>query len=193
MKSLLTKIAIAGAGTLLMGGFALANVGNDHTGFDSENNATIESTNKTDVSSHSNANIDNNVDGTLKTGQNKSSYNTGSGSANSGKSEANIGATNKANDSTVSVSVAGMDSSMGSVTNSTTGAKSENNAWIKTHNSMDLCVDNHADVDNDIAVMASTGHNTASYNTGNGSVSSGGASLTVSLNNTLNTSNVTVH
>lgn len=193
MKYLLTKIAIAGAATLLVGGFAMANVGNDHTGYDSDNNATIESENEAKVAIHSMVGLDNDVDGTMKTGDNKSSYNTGSGHVDTGDADAHITATNKANENMVSVSAGAMGTDMTSVTNSTTGADSENNAWIKNENELDVRVDNHACVDNDVALMAKTGGNASSYNTGNGSVSTGGASLTVSLSNTLNSSEVTVH
>jgi len=193
MKELIKKVAIAGVGSLLVGGFSFAAIGNDHTGFDSENNATIESENEARVETRNDARLDNDVDGTMLTGHNYSSYNTGSGHVDTGDAEADISATNKVNESKVSVSAGDMGSGLTSVTNSTTGAESRNNAWIEMENELNIDVHNDAHVDNDVALMAGTGGNKSSYNTGNGSVSTGNAAITVGLSNTLNSSEVTVH
>lgn len=192
MKELLRKIAVSGVGALFIGGSALASVSNDHTGYDSDNNATIESESEARIESRNTVNIDNNVDGTVKTGSNYSSYNTGSGSVDSGDAEAEITATNEANESSVSVSFGNEGVGTTSVTNSTTGADSDNNAWIKSERELRVDVDNHACIDNDVALLSKTGGNGSSYNTGNGSVSSGDASIAVSLSNTVNSSEVTV-
>lgn len=193
MKGLLAKAAVAGLGTLLVGGFAFAAVGNDHTGFDSNNNASVDMSNKANVSTHNDANITNKINGMLETGKNESSKNTGDGNVESGDAMATVKIANKANDSSVSISGGNMDGSMPDVKNSTTGAESENNAWVKSHNTLDIQVCNDGNVKNDINVDAKTGGNKSSYNTGDGSATSGNASLDYDLSTTLNTSSVTVN
>jgi hypothetical protein len=193
MKGLLVKAAVAGLGTLLVSGFAFAAVGNDHTGAESENNASVETHNSAKVTAHSDADIRNVINGMLGTGHNKADRNTGNGTVHSGDASADVDINNKANNSTVSITGTSMGVSMPSVTNSTTGAESENNAWVKTHNSLDIDVHNDGDVHNCVTVDNETGNNKASYNTGSGSVTSGDASLDFDLSTTLNTSSVTVH
>ena len=193
MKALLKSASLAALGTLLCGGFALAAVGNDHTGFNSENNATIEQESEARIETENDAHIMNEIDGMLRTGFNRSSYNTGNGKVYTGDADATVEVANKANESTVSIGGASWGAAVPDVENSTTGAESENNAWIEVENELRVEVENDAHVDNDIAVMTSTGGNSSSYNTGSGEVSTGDASLHVDLSSTLNSSEVTVH
>ncbi len=195
MKELLKKVAIAGAGSLLIGGFAFAAIGNDHTGFDSENKASVEVRNDADVSVHNDTNLHNSVNGDAKTGDNESSKNTGDGMVQSGDASSSINVTNNANDS--KLAMATDDDDMGldlsSVTNSTTGANSDNSAWVKLDNSLKVKTTNDADVNNCTTLKGDTGNNKSSYNTGDGSVSTGDVSLNVTYDSTLNTSDVSIH
>ena len=193
MKGLLTKAAVAAVGTLLLGGFTFAAVGNDHTGFDSDNNANIDQTNTAAIVADNEADLENIVNGTLTSGANFSDYNTGNGSAKSGDASADISAENEANEAIVSLAIDGMFMDNPSVTNSVTGAQSTNNAWITSVNTLTVTTTNDANVDNEATVSADTGGNDASYNTGSGSVESGDASLEVSFSNKVNSSNVSTH
>jgi len=193
MKGLIAKLAIAGLGTLIAGGFTFAAVGNDHTGFDSDNNASIEGTNTAAIDVINDTLLTNTVDGTALSGTNDSSYNTGNGEVKGGDASFDISVTSKANDSKLSMIADTMPLGIQSVTNSTTGASSTNDAWISFDNSLDVTTTNTVDVANVSTLMADTGLNTSSYNTGNGHVTSGNAAVSVSYNNTLNTSDVSIH
>lgn len=193
MKGLLTKLAIAGAGTLLVGGFSFAAIGNDNTGYDSDNNASIEGTNVADIIVTNDTALDNGVDGTATSGANDSSYNTGNGEVHGGDVSFDVSAKATANESKLSMMLDGMPLGTPSVTNSTTGAESTNNAWITFDNTLTVSTVNTATVVNDSTLLADTGGNTSSYNTGNGHASSGNASVSVSYDNTLNSSDVTIH
>lgn len=77
----------------------------------------------------------------------------------------------------------GQDISAG---NSTTGADSDNTADVSIDSSNCVDVHNDADIHNNIDVSANTGGNTASKNTGDGSVSTGDAQVSARVINSVN-------
>ena len=77
MKKLFELAALLSAGTLLLGGFTFAAVGNDHTCFESDNDASIETDNHLSVEAVNHLLLDNGVDGTIGSGYNDVNYNTG--------------------------------------------------------------------------------------------------------------------
>jgi len=73
-----------------------------------------------------------------------------------------------------------------SATNSNTGADSTNDASIKLENSSDVRLSNSASVTNNIVIDANTGNNSASKNTGNGSIQTGDANVAANILNIIN-------
>lgn len=192
MKTLLKKLALAVPALALVAGVAYAQVGNDHTGYDSENNASVEAENELDLEIDNDADIFNRIFAKANSGWNEAEKNTGDGEVETGDAAAAVEISNRANATVVDVEnccdgVGGMN-----VTNSWTGADSENNAWVEWENEVEIDVDNDADVNNCVEVNANTGGNEASKNTGNGSVSTGDASASVTVDNTVNANDITV-
>jgi hypothetical protein len=70
--------------------------------------------------------------------------------------------------------------------NTTTGPDSENYAVLEATSSAKIINDNLAVVENDVLVAATTGDNTASYNTGDGVIESGDADLIANVVNFIN-------
>lgn len=194
MRNLVKKIAIAGVGVSLLSGFAMASIGNDTTGFGSLNVSKVDQNNKTKVEASNKVKLENEVNGTITTGNNKSDKNTGDGEVMTGNANANITATNKANDTDIDVAAGnGCGGTCGasySVSNKTTGAESTNIAKINEENNLNIELRNDSYVENEATIAASTGGNKASYNTGDGSVETGDASVTINFNTTLNTSSI---
>jgi len=193
MKELLKKAAIAGVGVFLLGGVAYANVGNDHTGYDSDNDASLESEYEAEVENDNDADIWNMIKGMASTGYNDAKYNTGNGEVDTGDAEGTVEIDNMANSNKTTVAGCGGCSFDGvDVTNSTTGADSHNDAWAKFEAEVKVENDNDADVDNHVCVTANSGSNDANYNTGNGGVTTGNSILDLAISNTLNTNETNV-
>lgn len=70
--------------------------------------------------------------------------------------------------------------------NTTTGPDSENYTVLEATSSAELINDNYAVVENNVLVAATTGNNTASYNTGSGLIESGDADLIANVVNFIN-------
>lgn len=70
--------------------------------------------------------------------------------------------------------------------NSQTGAESTNKAIVSVENKTNIENQNNANIQNNICAVASTGNNSASYNTGNGSVSTGNAGINIDVENQVN-------
>lgn len=190
MKNVLRKFAVAGVGTLLLGGMAFAAVGNDHTGYESDNDASVSQKNHSEIENSNAADIWNQVKGMANTGDNKANENTEDGDVVSGNVRGTVSITNAANDNDSRIEAPAMGSA--SVSNSHTGAESENDAWVKMENSLKIENENEADVHNCVAVNAETGDNKANSNTGDGSVHTGYAVLDIAITNTLNTNDSVV-
>jgi hypothetical protein len=145
---------------------------NDTTGYNSDNNAVVDVNNSTDVNIQNKAEINNNINLGANTGNNSSSYNTGNGSVDTGSIDVAGEVNNQANGIEISGSGDNITGNI-EVSNNTTGAESQNTAGTKIDNNFDLNVSNGMDVNNLIATHLNTGGNDASYNTGNGKVSTG--------------------
>ena len=74
--------------------------------------------------------------------------------------------------------------------NSNTGADSTNDASVDITNDVDISSNNSANIRNSIYVNANTGGNSASQNTGDGSVSTGDINGSVSIRNDVNSNSL---
>jgi len=71
-------------------------------------------------------------------------------------------------------------------TNQNTGAGSDNQASTSVDNDTDIQVSNTGNIVNNVTIDANTGGNSASYNTGNGSIQTGDVNIAVNIVNMLN-------
>lgn len=191
MNKLPKSLVLAGVAVMLLGGVAFASVGNDHTGAESTNHSSVSVKNDGSIMNHNDADIWNNIKGWAKSGGNKADENTGDGSVTSGNASGTVKITNTANTNSSTLAAA-QDMGSADVSNSVTGAESTNDAWVKVRNNMSIVNRNDADVHNNLCVTSNSGENKASENTGDGSVHAGGASLDMTITNTLNSNDVTV-
>src|SRR3990170_1156478 len=74
--------------------------------------------------------------------------------------------------------------------NSNTGADSTNNASVSIQNNTTINSTNNATITNNISVSANTGSNSATQNTGDGAVSSGDITGSISIENTGNVNGI---
>lgn len=191
-------------------------VENANTGAGSENNATATIENSMDVDSDNACEISNDLEIAGNSGNNGSSFNTGSGSVSTGDVDTNVEVANAANQTIIGekiiyiiVNVLGKwtgsnllsgilanFASAGSVgdaqtiviQNENTGAGSQNNATLAVENSTDIDIQNEAAIDNDVKIEANTGNNSASYNTGSGNVETGDVNILANIFNLANLS-----
>lgn len=191
MRQLFQKLAVAGVGAILLAGAASASIGNDHTGYNSDNDASVDAESKVELENDNDADVWNTINGMAKSGYNEAEKNTGNGTVDSGDAKGTVKVTTTANNNVSDLGGNG-DMALPTVTNSTTGAESENHAWAKLESKVEIENDNDAQVNNDVCVTADSGHNEASKNTGSGSVDAGDAVLDLSVINTLNSSETTI-
>lgn len=184
---------------------------NENTGADSNNNADVSATNSATNTTNNTATDTTAGTATGSTGGNAANANTGSAAVSSGN--AGIGVTQVKNDnSTVVGGSAGLsvqgtngdhngdlnlgvgsgtaDLSNGSsvkATNQTTGSDSTNTVGVSTTSEQITEVQNDGEINNLLDLAAITGQNSASQNTGNGTVSTGDADVAATLVNLLNT------
>jgi hypothetical protein len=188
MKETLKKIAIAGAGTMLVAGVAFAG-----TGYGSHEENEFSWTNHARVEVDNDADIDNDVDAHLNTGENEANFNGGEEdpSISSGDASATVSVSNTANQATVDVTAP--DMSFPEMENSeNTGAYSRSENEVRMSNDTCIEIRNDADIDNDVDLHVNTGGNEAKFNSGEVSISTGSASANVSISNNVNTANVSV-
>lgn len=107
---------------------------------------------------------------------------TGNGSVQTGDATVTANVGNDVNTNLLN-SGSGAGGSNGSVGNAQNGDSSTNNATSDSNNSSDTTLSNLADIDNNIALAAKTGDNTASRNTGDGTVLTGDANVGVTVIN----------
>jgi len=191
MKNKLARLVLAG--TLPFASLALASstfaadVGNSDTGASSENNTSVTIENNTTVSQSNDLTVTNDIFPTANTGDNSASKNTGDGSVSSGDISGSVTLENTGNqnllDPAAPANGEGIDFT---VTNSQTGADSENSAKVHFKNDLDLVFSNKASVKNDIGALLNTGGNSSDKNTGDGSVSSGDINFMIGVENLLN-------
>ncbi len=181
-----------------------AEVGNELTGFDSENNAELSIDDSTDVDNHNDADINNDVDVALNTGNNESESAwggcgdcgsdlfddcgdcdvNGDSGISTGDAVADIKVENTANVNSVDIN-GGVDADV-EVGNSGTGAFSDNDAEAEINS--ELNVDNHndADINNDVDVALNTGNNLSDNGFGGGDIETGDAEAQVQIENAAN-------
>jgi len=197
----------------LSGGSAGAS--NSTTGADSSNNSSTNTNNTTDISLTNSSDILNNIKLFADTGDNDASKNTGSGSVLTGDVNSNLKVTNISNtngigdggtlwlvlvnnlgtwtgqiwgfDSTGTASpffsfTIGEDGSL----NADTGANSTNNASTTNTSNTKVGVNNSANLTNNIYINANTGGNSASMNTGSGTIKTGDVNVAANIVNILN-------
>jgi hypothetical protein len=178
---------------------------NNTTGADSSNNANVETNSETMLTNNNSANLDTGIIALADSGGNSASKNTGNGEVMTG--DANIGLTvvNVANtdiagvqtsqfdvyddhNGDIVISPAGQNSISGNSSgNSKTGVGSNNQALVDSNTSLTIVNNNDAKVASDLVLDAGTGHNTASKNTGDGSVTTGDVNVVANVINLVNT------
>lgn len=181
------------------GGSAAAS--NDTTGANSDNTATVNQDNTTTVSQTNTATTNNTLELDAGTGQNQTSFNTGSGTTKSGtvngqltvinvsNAQAKAGSTVAAQSLTGDQSspvIVGVGPAIPIATNSNTGADSSNVVRLDQNTVVAVSVINNATANNTIAVDADTGNNEANFNTGSGNIETGDVNLAITLINLLN-------
>nr|NIM47604.1 hypothetical protein [Candidatus Aenigmarchaeota archaeon] len=137
---------------------------------------------------------------------NQASYNTGNGSVTTGDANVSLNLLNFLNSNFIvsTLGIFGILNIFGSwqgdlllpkillgeeesqntsivVNNQNTGANSTNDASANIENSLDIDNDNKADIKNNLDINGNTGGNTADFNTGNGSVTSGNSNILLNL------------
>ncbi|MDP2671264.1 MAG: hypothetical protein Q8P13_02265 [bacterium] len=175
---------------------AAAAATNSNTGADSTNSASTTTNSDTSVNVDNTASLLNVTSGEANTGESSSDKNTGDGSVVSGDAGLVANLSSDAN----KVSIGAMDPSIcaistclavsGEASNSNTGAGSENDASSESNSTTDVYIDNDLDVQNLTTLTANSGDNTADKNTGDGSVVTGDADLTLTAINVGNNVNV---
>jgi len=189
--------------------------GNSNTGADSGNNASTSSSSDTDITMTNTSDILNNIMLFGDTGNNDASKNTGSGLVTTGDINSNLNVTNISNTNGIgdggtiwmvlvnnlgnwTGQIWGFDSTgvaspffafeIGSdgAFNAITGADSTNNASVTNNNDTDITMNNNATLTNNIYINANTGNNSATMNTGNGTISTGDVNVAANIVNILN-------
>lgn len=194
MKDSLRKIAAVGATIVLSSGVAFAgSAGNENTGYMSDNWSEVKSKNELRLENENKADISNHLKVRANSGGNEADYNTGSGEVDTGDADTSITITNRANRNETDIDSGSLMMNELSATNNTTGAHSMNTAKVRLENKMKIENENKANVRNCVDVKASTGYNSSSYNTGNGTVSTGNASSEVTIENELNSNSTSIN
>jgi hypothetical protein len=172
-----------------------ASSSNTNTGADSTNTSDTTIDNNTDVGIDNDANVDNLVDVEATSGGNEANENTGNGNVTTGgaaiggsvetdANALNIGALECSTECNV-IDIAALESG-----NLNTGAGSDNASSTNLSNDSDLAIDNDADFNNLVMLDADTGDNSASLNTGNGTIDTGDADIILTAINAANNINV---
>ena len=167
-------------------------VENTNTGAESTNTASYEEQNTVEVQTTNVANITNNVEVVSQTGGNDASYNTGNATITTGDSTTSTSVSTTVNTQDIQVSCNTCDPTSVTVVNENTGAGSTNEASAQTQNETTVEASNYADVTNTVTITQQTGGNTASYNTGNGVISTGDVTSTIAVQTTANQGSVAI-
>src|SRR3990167_1113357 len=175
----------------------VAAASNTSTGADSTNTATDTTNNQTTADLSNDGQVVNVASGTADTGDSSSDRNTGDGSVTSGTASLSAELSSDVNQVSIGnldlascglIGCVGADGS--SASNSTTGADSTNSADVENNNNNDYVIDNDLDIINTADFTATSGSNSASRNTGDGTIVSGDADLTFTAINVGNNVNV---
>ena len=189
--------------------------GNSNTGTDSNNNALVDNNTDTNIAMINNSNILNNVMLFGDTGGNDTSKNTGSGNITTGDVNSSLNVTNVSNMNMIgdggtlwmvlinnlgdwSGQIWGLDGTGAAspfftfaigddgAFNAVTGADSHNNATVNNNNDTDITMVNNANLTNNVYINTNTGGNSASMNTGSGSINTGDINIAANIVNILN-------
>ena len=185
-------------------------VTNSANGSGSDNSAQVTSNNNSSVEIDNTANVTNNLDFTAVSGVNTSSYNVGETEIITGDSNVSgilINAANETGMGVVQYDI--IDDQVGDVIllvpdglfgcgvcggfgdlsaeNTGNGADSTNDATIDSANNTNVDITNDADIANSMDLIADSGHNDTSYNTGgDSSITTGDANVAANLLNFVN-------
>ncbi len=164
-----------------------ATASNDNTGYKSTNIAVAVESQVTTVDVNNNATVNNNVVTIANTGLNKANGNTGDGTVTTGTATATSTVSTNANNGTMVNVPCGCEGN-GTVTaqNSNTGAKSFNKSISLSLKKTTVDVRQNARVTNNVITGSNSGGNKASWNTGSGSVKTGGATATSDVTSDVN-------
>lgn len=153
------------------------------TGFDSDNNATTSLDNSLTFDALNTGSFTTDSLTVLNTGDNHSDSNTGDGLARSGNASGSQVITNEGNLNEVEVWLGGGGNSIILAINERTGANSSNHADDSISNTADVSSTNDLNISNSSTVVADSGGNTSSSNTGSGRAISGHAAGSVLIDN----------
>lgn len=183
-----------------------AKIGNSQTGATSSNTANATANHDADLTVTNTADVNNAILYDLSTGDNTADRNTGGGSVQAGAMNASTAITNIANvpaplwlinvygvcDCDLSVLdpskyiINVIDPATMTAENSQTGSGSANTAAANQNSDVDIDVTNDARVNNNIRVVANTGGNSASDNTGKAQIKTGDINVATNILNVLN-------
>jgi len=188
-------------------------VSNSETGANSENNTQNMQDATIAIENNNDANLDNTISGGASSGDNNANYNTGNGDVKTGDSNFVLNVLNLINTNFIALpggvtvfifkNILGnlvgnyiidplsneaydLNGSRIEVGNSDTGASSENNSSLSAANILGISNDNQSEINNNFDLTSNTGNNQSSYNTGNGTINTGDANISVALINFLN-------
>lgn len=164
-----------------------ADFSNRLTGYDSDNENSLEVDNSGDVNVRNVADVLNRLGLSANTGDNEMNMNTTGGDMETGSVGVEAGISNWAN------VVDGGSSDGGSTTidvtasNEETGAESDNENSVEIENSGDKTVRNTARLNNHVDVRANTGRNEMNQNTTGGQLTTGDVAVSTDIQNVANT------
>lgn len=159
-------------------------------GTDSENSVDVTLTNQTNVSITQNAYITNNVNGTLNTGSNTASDNSGNVTISTGDIHAQAGIQNSVvNLASVKGSSGGSDLTISIFSN---GSSSDNNVKFAQDNQTNVSINNNSYLNNILNFYANTGGNSANGNSGDVTITTGDIFLDLFIKNKTNFSFVDI-
>lgn len=173
-------------------------VENSQNGSGSTNKATSENKQSTDIKQQNQAQIDNNINVVVDTGGNKANRNTAQTTAiETGDANIILGVENNLNSNSVQTASSPSQSSSPSnsttVENSQNGANSTNQATSDKTQATDVGQGNTVQINNQLTANASTGGNSANYNTGGDvALKTGNANVGTTVVNFANTNQATV-
>ena len=159
--------------------------GNSTTGpnSDNHNSANIDSSSTLKITNCKV--ITNAISASLKSGDNSINHNTVVGNVSGGNISYTVSATNPSSSGPMIVGTLSPQqvSVTGDLSNSITGPNSDNSNTVNVHSNNLVDISNHSTVSNNISVSADTGHTTVGHNTTVGDVTTGDASVSISVQN----------
>lgn len=163
---------------------------NDTTGADSDNEVGADVENKVKIKNFNMQNIMNGVAVSENTGGNEVEENTGSGSVETGDVDTTVVVENQVNTNCNMINSSPVVDI--NLSNSNTGAESDNEAEANIENKFEVVNENSGIVTNNIVTESNTGNNEVNENTGSGSVSSGDATVLFGALNVANSNSTSI-